>query len=259
MPGLHELQRRFSDALLGGDVDGMMCDIRPGGLTAARRIGIYRNNVFTNQREALRVIYSVIERLVGAEFFDYLAEAYLRRYGSPAGDLNRLGEHLADFLPEFPPASSLVYLPDTARLEWLVHRVYHGPNHGPLSLERLAHVPPSHYESLRFRLHPASGLFESRYPVHRIWQVNQPGYEGDECVDLHSGGMRSLVERRGGRVELRPLNAGEWAFLQALANDRTFGEACDDAVSAAADFDVETVFSGLIRESILVDLVSPAL
>jgi len=258
MPGLHELQCRFRDALLGGDLDGVTCDIRPGGLTAARRLGIYRNNVFTNQREALRTIYSVTERLVGVEFFNYLADEYLRCHGAPAGDLNRLGEHLAEFLCKLPTASPLVYLPDTARLEWLAHRVYHGPDHGSLPLERLAGVPPEQYEALRFKLHPASGLFESRYPVHRIWEVNQPGYEGDDLVDLDSGGVRLLAERRGGRVELRVLEAGEWSFLKALASDRTFGEACDAALVAAEEFDLEATLPRLIEESTLVDLVAPA-
>lgn len=257
MSGLLELQRCFADAIRRGEIGALAGEIRPGGLTGARRLGIYRNNVLTNQREALRTLYPVIERLVGAEFFEHLVAEYLRCHGSPAGDLNRIGEHLAAFLSEFAPVRELVYLPDTARLEWLAHRVYHGPEHRPLDLERLASVMPERYEVLRFALHPATALFASRYPVHRIWQVNQPDYAGEEGVDLASGDVRLLVQRREGRVELRALDAADWAFLQAVAAGGDFGQACDAALAAQADFDLDTALARLIQDRTLVDFVSP--
>jgi len=257
MSALPELQRRFADAIRRGETGALAGEIRPGGLTGARRLGIYRNNVFTNQREALRTLYPVIERLVGAAFFEHLAAEYLRRHGSPAGDLNRVGEHLGEFLCGFEPVRELLYLPDTARLEWFVHRVYHGPEHGPLDVGRLASVAPERYEALRFVLHPATALFASHYPVHRIWQVNQPDYAGEQGVDLERGGVRLLVQRREGRVELRVLDEADWAFLQAVAAGADFGTACDAALGAAGGFDLDTALARLIQDRTLVDFVCP--
>lgn len=263
MSALHDLQTRFRDAVLSGETGALTKDIRAEGLLISRRLGIYRNNVFANQREALRTIYPVIERLVGREFFVHVANEYLRQHGSPAGDLNCLGEHLAGFLAEFAAAASLVYLPDTARLEWLVHKVYHAPERAGRTIARLAAVPDDRYEDLRFHLHPARALFASSYPVDRIWQINQAGQgrTDDETsyVNLDSGGVRLLVARRELHVALRTVEAGEWAFLQSIAAARPFGEACNAAFELDPAFDIKAVLARLINEATLVDVEWPAL
>lgn len=258
MSALHDLQARFRDAVLSGETGALTNDIRTEGPRLSRRLGIYRNNVFSNQREALRTIYPVIERLVGREFFKHLADEYLRRHGSPAGDLNGLGEHLAGFLAAFPGADSLVYLPDTARLEWLVHKVYHAPERAGRAIARLAAVPDDRYEDLRFYLHPARALFASSYPVDRIWRVNQAGQGqiDDETSHVHldSGGVCLLVARRELHVTLRAVEAGEWAFLQSIAAAHPFGEACNAAFELDPAFDINAVLARLINESTLVDV-----
>lgn len=251
MPGLRELQRVFRDALLADEATQLAPWLTQPD--AGRRLGIYRNTVFTNLRETLRTLYPVIERLVGADFFNYTAEHYIARYPSPAGDLNRFGAHLADFLNDFEPAAGLPYLPDTARLEWHAHEAYHSAVHAPLAAHRLARVPVEHYETLRFTLHPGARLFSSIYPVHRIWQVNQAGYEGDAQVNLDSGAVRLLIERRARRIEIQVLGAGEWALLQALRDRLSLTEAADAANAAEADFELAPVLSRLIAQATLVD------
>lgn len=251
MPGLRELQRLFRDALLTGAETPLAVYIRQ--TDPSRRLGIYRNTVFTNLGETLRTLYPVIERLVGTDFFDHIAEHYIRRYPSPAGDLNRFGMQLADFLAGFEPASALAYLPDSARLEWLIHQSHHAAGHPPLDPKRLAAVSEAGYEALRFTLHPTARLFACAYPVHRIWQVNQEGYEGDQHVDIDSGGVRLLIERRARHIELQALHEGEWALLQDLAARQTLAAAAESACAAETDFDLASALSRLIAQSTLVD------
>lgn len=252
MPGLRDLQTAFSAALMNpGQADAAVA-VRG---RRERGLAIYRNNVFTNLREALRTLFPVIERLVGEAFFRHAADAYIRRYPSPAGDLNRFGSRMPEFLADFAASAALRYLPDTARLEWLAHRAYHAADAGSCSLERLAAVAPERYGDLHFRLHPGAALLASPYPVHRIWQVNQPGYTGADIVDLRAGPARLLVERRHGSVEVQCPHAGEWALLQALAGGRTFSSACDQALAAQPDCDLGAVLCRLVAQSTLVDFV----
>lgn len=253
MPGLHELQSRFGEALLTVEPDVLDGHVRSDGLSPQRRLGIYRNNVFTNLREALRTLFPVVERLVGTEFFDFTADEYIRQHASPAGDLNEFGAQLPEFLAGFAPAASLVYLPDSARLEWLAHRVYHAAEIEPLVFERLAGVAPESYGALHFTLNPAAALLASPYPVHSIWQVNQAGYEGDATVNLDAGAVRLLIERRDGRIEVQPLTTGEWSLLRALADDQDFATACDRALDREPGFDLGTALQRLIVQSTLAD------
>ncbi len=257
MSALRELQNSFHDALLSGDSDSLDTDIRADGLAVARRLGIYRNTVFTNLREALRAIFPVVERLVGADFFTGCSDEYIRRYPSPAGDLNRFGAQFGEFLAGFAPAASLPYLPDVARLEWRAHQVYHAADAAALDVARLTAVTPERYETLRFTLHPACALFASRYPVHRIWQVNQPDSASAQEVNLDSGGVKLLIERDGVHIVPRLLSDGEWALLQSFAAGEDFATACDAALSAEADYDIGSALQKLITRSTLIDFTLP--
>lgn len=257
MLALRELQESFRDALLNGDHTALDTRICADGLGIARRLGIYRNTVFSNLRAALSAIFPVVECLVGADFFAYCADDYIRCHPSPAGDLNRYGAGFGDFLAGFMPAASLPYLADVARLEWRVHQIYHAAEHAALDISRLTAVATERYETLRFTLHPASALFASRYPVQRIWQVNQPDYPGAPDVNLDSGGVKLLVERRTQRVVIQVLSSGDWALLRQIANGANFATACASALSAEADYDLESVLQRFIAQSTLVDFTLP--
>lgn len=257
MTALRELQDSLRAALLSRDNAALDVGIRSEGLEITRRLGIYRNTVFSNLRSALRAIFPVVERLVGADFFAFASDDYIRQYPSPAGDLNRYGEQFGDFIAGFAPAAALRYLPDVARLEWHVHQVYRAADHTALDIGRLAAIAPDRYETVRFKLHPASALFASPYPVHRIWQVNQPDYAGAPDIDLNSGGVKVLIERRTNQIVLRGLSGRESVFLQAFVNEMDFASACEAALGIDADYDIAGALQDLIAKTTLVDFVLP--
>jgi hypothetical protein len=218
---LREPQERFAQAVLGCDDNVLGQHVHAngfaGGITGARRLQVYRNNTLASLTEALTALYPVVRRLVGEEFFGHAAREYIPAHPSVSGNLHDFGGELAAFLARFPGAAELVYLPDVARVEWAYHQAFHDAEHSSLDLTALAGVSPEQYRDLRFRLHPASRLLSSSYPVLRIWAVNQEGFEGDQTVDLSEGGVKLLVIRRRIEVMIEPLSEGECALLQALA------------------------------------------
>jgi hypothetical protein len=233
---LRDMQAAFADALSGNGSDALLPHIAGNGKDAAQRVAVYRNNVHHNRRAALRAVYAVVERLVGASFFDYAAGRYIERCASTSGDIHRYGASFPEFLQGFAPAAHLAYLPDTARLEWAMHLAFHAAEPAPLALDRLGRLPAASHAALGFRLHPACSLLSSPYPVHRIWEWNQPGAEQQGRLDIAGEGASLLVKRSGHAVELLPLEAAEFAMLQALAAGRTVASAYDDAATADSGF-----------------------
>ena len=236
MLSLRETQLQFAAAVLEG-----------GGSEYA----IYRNNVFSGLTAALANTYPVVEKLVGEGFFRSAARQFLARYPSRSGNLDDLGADFAGFLRAFPPAHALAYLPDVAWLEWTCHRVLLAADHGPLDLAALAKVETDAYPALRFRIHPAVSFYASEWPVHRIWQVNQPGWNADTVVDLSLGAVKLAVKRAGHRIELLPLARGEWEFACAFAGGLSFAEACARALRAAPQFDPGAAMHKLVVEQII--------
>ena len=253
MPSLHELQQRFVREVFREDGDGASALIRPNGLPGPRRLQVYRNNMFTSLSAALRAVYPVVERLVGEQFFPYAASEYIRHHPSASGDLHDFGADFASFLNTFEPTAQLIYLPDVAALEWAYHRVFHAAGHSPLDLARLQQVPEQRYGEIKFKPHPASWLLASVYPVLHIWQVNQDDYKGEQTVDLAAGGHKLLVIRRDLDIEIHQLEEGEYALLQALADDHDFASACSQALAVQPDYDVAAGFRQHVVHGTLVD------
>jgi hypothetical protein len=239
MPSLREVQRGFAAATVFGDTAALAAlGVLASGLDPLARIGIYRNNVLGNYRKALGATFPVVRRLVGVPFFNAAVDAFVRAYPSRHGDVNRYGGELARFLAAYAPARELPYLPDVARLEWAIDQAAIAADARPLDLDALAAVPADAFEHLRFVLNPSAHFVASLYPVLRIWQVNQDGFEGDDTVDLGAGGDSLLVLRGASGVSIERLGAGEHALLTALARRAGLGEAAARAADKEEGFDL---------------------
>lgn len=154
-------------------------------LSAESRLTIYRNSILGGITSGLMGIYPVCVRLVGESFFTHMVSDYLKQYPSKSPDVGHYGEYLADylerFLVEINQQQELIYLPDVARLEWLWHKAFNAPDMGSASVDErkvmplteLANIPPDNHGQLIFKLPPSLGLLSSRYPIDKIWRLNQ--------------------------------------------------------------------------------------
>ena len=238
MPDLATLQQLVSTALADSARSDDVLPLIAGDATRARaRLAIYRGNVGANAALALVATYPIVRKLIGAEFFDGLAHAYCRDHPSASGDLNELGEHLANFVKTFPPAQTLPYLPDVARMEWLAHRAHYAANHAPLDLGRLASIREDDYPRLQLTLHPAVATLKSAYPLFRIWEVHQDDYGGEIAVDFDGDAEAIVIYRPQFRATVARLTRGEAAFLDAIGGSNLLGAALEQASAADNAFD----------------------
>ena len=239
MPSLPELQRRFADALLAAD--GAPPPVLPAGATGAERLGIYRRTIASNYRNALGATYPVVRRLVGTPFFHAAVDACVAAHPSRSGDLNEYGDAFGDFLAGYAPASRLPYLPDVARLEWAIdeaNRAADSLADPETVLSALAAYPGDRLPSLRLRMDPSCRLIVSPFPLLRIWQVNQPGHDGEMRVDFESGPDRLRIRREPDGVAIERIAAGDFAWLSALSARADLAAAIAEAQRVDAAFDL---------------------
>ena len=248
MPSLLELQSDFAAAVFHGAEEPLLSGLVVDRVEPAERFAVYRSSVLGNYAKALRAVYPVVLNLVGERFFDHAAEAYACREPSLHGDLNRYGAGFGDFLASFPGAAGLAYLADMARLEWAMEEVFHAADSPPQSFQ---HVAEADWAELRFTLAPSCRLLASPWPVHRLWELNQPGVEWDEDFDIESGGVRLLVRRSGFEVELEPLEEGVFVLLVALTDGAALGEAYERALDGCPDFDVAAALQRYLLGTLL--------
>ncbi|ATG91030.1 DNA-binding domain-containing protein [Methylomonas koyamae] len=253
---LHELQRDFAGFVFG-DSGKIPHGIIANGIAPERRLAVYRNNTQTGLSQALRDTYPVVNRLVGAGFFDRLARAYLAERPPAGACLIEFGADFPELIVGFADAASLPYLADVARLEWLCHLAYHAADSSLPDLTGLGNVAAADCGKLTVALHPSAGLIKSKYPLQQIWLSNQADFDGDPHVELNGGACRLLVFRPQWEVEIRPLALAEYRCLAALAGGEGLTVAVGTALAADPGFAVESWLLAGLRSGLIADIVLP--
>jgi Putative DNA-binding domain len=226
--------------------------VGPDGEPSVKRFAVYRNNVVVSLIEALQASFPAVCRIVGEEFFQAMARAYVVSEPPASPILLDYGAGFADFISGFEPAASLPYLSDVARLERAWTEAYHAPDAAPLAAAALADISSDRAADACFTLHPSLRFVASRFPALTIWRMNiDDGVPGP--VDLWSGAEDALVMRPAADVEVRSMPPGGAAFLTALAEGKTLTEATKSAMRADLHFDLAANLAALISAGAFVD------
>lgn len=245
MPSLFETQDAFVDALKHPDRPAPAALAKTKGQPSKRRFDVYRNNVVVGMIEALRATFPAIERLVGEEFFGATARAYLEQEPPRSPLLFRYGKTFGDFLDDFPPAASVPYLGDVARLEWARLEAYHAADREPLAIDALGLVPENEVGQATFELHPSLALIRSPWPIVSLWAASTDRGSSDD-VDMKRP-EEAIVIRPMMDVDTRIPPAGGFHFMNALKEDVTLEEAARAVAATEKEFDLAAHLNGVFE------------
>lgn len=216
--------------------------VSPRGTADSKRFAVYRNNVHVSLVGALAARFPVTRQLVGEEFFTGMARLYVGQAKPKGPVLLHYGDSFPDFVAQFPPASGLPYLPDLARLEAAWTDAYNAADADALAPADLGTIAGDALASLNLTLAPSTRLLRSSFPVGSLWSAHQttpvtiPALSGSECV---------LLTRPGADVRLTIIPPAAFAFLKAIGQGRTLGQAAEAALTDFPDFDPGAALVGL--------------
>jgi hypothetical protein len=251
---LPDLQRSFAEHLFGERSESVIPWIRADGIDPFARLGIYRNNLDAGFHGTLALEYPVIRRLVGPDYFRQLSREFLACHPSTSGDRHHLGAPLSAFLRRQFTDSDYPYLADVAGLEWAYQECLVAEEVRPFDPATLRQVSPQSYGGLRFTLRPACRLVQSRFPVLRIWQVNQPEAAADETIDLDSGPDFLVVFRGPSGVFFRRIHEDDYRLLAAFAAGHSLAEALDVVVGSSPQFDLGAALQRCVEIAVLAQI-----
>jgi hypothetical protein len=259
VPTLLEIQTAVRHGILGNG-DATVAATLSDALEPADRLTIYRNTSRTALTSALRLNFPVVQRLVGEDFFTAAVDTFITREPPQTAWLDLYGEGFPEFLLGFEPVVALIYLPDVARLERAVGRALHASDAKSLEYSELLDIEPSDHGRVCFTPHPSVSLVFSPYPVDAIWRaVLARNDEALAAIDLSSGAVRLLVERRVGEIEITRMDVRRWKFAEALFAGRSLSAAlavADDPDATA--WLAEHLAAGHFQEFTLSDAERPS-
>jgi hypothetical protein len=225
---LLELQSAMRKSLVERDSRAAAAMLaRPFG---PERLDIYRNTFMTGVTNALRLTYPAVHRLVGDDFFAAAAQTFIASHPPRAAWLDRYGGDFPEFLERFPPAATLAYLGDVARLEWAVSGAIHAAEREPLALTALAKLAPGDEGDVRFVPHPSLSLLRVFYPADDIWRAVLARDDAAlAALALDRRAIHLVVQRGAEGVEVMRRDEPEWRFLAALCAGEPLHAALDAA------------------------------
>lgn len=249
-------QRCFAEALLDPE---QACP--PGLITwnasdPARRFAVYRNNVIVSLVDALADTFAVTQDLVGEAFFRAMARVFAYTNPPTSRLLVFYGETFPEFIERFPPAASLPYLADVARLEFLRVRAYHAADVAPVRSEDIVAVlaDEDKLPDLGLALHPSLAVLDSAAAVVSLWAVHQG--VGDLATLVPDVPETALVVRDGLDVEVMKIPRATGVFIKAVKRGATLGDAMALAQRSDPDFDATLPLALLIQKSAITALYS---
>ena len=244
MPPAVDWQQDFVAALLNPGYPIPTGIVGPDGDPCPKRFGVYRNNVVIGLIEILRDVFPAVRRVVGAEFFDAMARAYVLIHGPVSPMLLQYGSGFPIFIEGFGPASDLPYLADVARIEWAWVEAYHAEEAAALSAEDFAELAAEDFRGIRLQLHPSLRIVRSTMPALTIWRMNVDG--GEPKHTIPGEGETALILRPDAMVEVRYLPPGAAEFIGAIGAALTVEGATDLAISSEERFDLPMTIAGLL-------------
>ena len=249
MLGMRDFQARMRDFSLGLGERGSLLpflaqDVSPD------RLSIHRNNTRVGLTAALRDAFPVVERLVGADYFEALADAFItaRPPGSPI--LLAFGTGFPAFLDRHPVQATLPYLADVARLELAWQHAYHAVEATGLAPDSLVGLDEARLAGLRLKPHPSLRFLASAHPISAIWLAHQ----AEEIGPVEFGqGDQILVFRPEAQVVVMPVSPGAFSFVMALALDQPLAAAWEGALAIDPDFSLDREMAVLLAARLFVE------
>jgi len=235
-------QQALMDALLKRDEGESLQDWLAHPPTRTQRgMQAYQANAGASAERALAASFPTVQALMGEESFAALARAFWQAQPPVRGDLACFGEGLPAFIADSEQLANVPYLPDAARLDWLLALAERAADEAAdlSTLSLLAEVDPS---QLGLALKPGIAVLPSAYPVGSLWLAHQPG--DDAAVHraaarsaLAAGsGEQALITPAGWRGSVLAVDAATAAWTRSLLR----GDTLANAMTAAGEgFDFE--------------------
>lgn len=195
------------------------------GITAERRIGVYRHAYRTRLSAALQDNYPMLYRLLGDTHWAAMHAAYLAAHPPAHYSIRWYGAALPTFLQQGGWEGHAA-MSDLAQLEWALNTAFDAPDHMALSLAEVQSLPATTWTGQTLALVPSLRLIAVQYAVGPLWhtlqqdpeQVGEPEAVAGHCV----------VWRQDGQSRFRHLASLETGLLtHLLSQPASFSQLAD--------------------------------
>jgi hypothetical protein len=192
-------------------------------LTPDERLAIYHGMYPLRMRDALANDYPGLEHFLGEEGFARFVDDYVQAHPSRSYTLNRLGDHVPEFIRRKKGLKHREFLVDLARLERAVTEAFDAEEKPRLGDAEVQAVPAEAWGGARLLPVASLRLLELRYPANAYLEsVKDENHDHPRAVRKETW---VAVYRRNYAVYRQDLSRAGFALLKDLSGGKTLGAA----------------------------------
>ena len=245
---LLNMQVEFAELILSNDYITDLV-VPPSNLV------IYRYQRVQRLISALTSAYPLLSHLIGENAFQLAANQYIEQYPSRSGNIDEYGAYFSDFLTQYPHTKHLVYLPELATFEWIIHDLQRAADVEPFHPGRLKEIPIERYGDLQFIIHPACQLHRFHYPILNIIELCHGRI--NELETLETNPTYLFIARQNNDISQKTISPDEFTFLQELQNNQSLETAMQAALTINSEFNLNNTLTGYIKNNTIIDFILP--
>jgi hypothetical protein len=190
-------------------------------MTPLERLDVYREMYLLRLEEALEVDYPALARHLGPDGFTRFVARYADRYPSRTYTLNRLGDHVPEFVDAIDDIPKPEFCRELVRLELELTLIFDADETPCLTQAQIEAVPPDAWEHAVLKPIGPFKLLEYNYPVSQFvsWAM-------DDCPRPAIRKRKTWLVAYRHNYDVHRLDLTEPAYnlLTALASGKTLGE-----------------------------------
>lgn len=197
-------------------------------------LSIYQNNLLMTATRTLSLNYPVLEKMLSHDTMIAITREFLKKNRPDSGDWAEWGGGLSSWLKTTPLAQEDPFIPDVAKLEWLVHKASRSvaSNFNASSFKKFSGRALEH---AHIKLASSIGLIKSSFPIDVLWRAHQP--TGDE-FQLDANALEReladspdecflIVYQRNQVAKMARLSSAEFSWYQGLSQNQTLASLID--------------------------------
>jgi hypothetical protein len=255
MPSLFEVQRDFANSLRNDDPASLLPYITGPANEAAERIAVHSRHMHRSLERVLAGTFPVTVQVVGEGFFAFAASAFVRAHPPNDPNLARFGALFAYFLNGFAPSAHLEYLPDLARLEWMLHLTSLEKRLPSVAIQALVAISPEDVPRLTLRLQPSLRYFTSAWSIDEVYDAH--GFGSEPGVERTISADQGPVWLQIGPKGFCRLSRGTHRFRDMLAHGAALEHADASARMVEPEFDLSAELATIVGSGLVTGFLVP--
>ena len=220
------------------------------------RFDVYRQTVFENMINALRITYPGVWKLLGEICANSVANSYCKTAKNlpKTGCLDDFGGNFPEFLSTLKQLSKLPYLKDYANYEWFKHLSYMAEDSKSISPSDLINISEDEMDYVKFHFCPSVHIFQSKYPLFDIHEIVED--TSAKAITLKSEAAYGVIGRKKNEIHTYWTAEDVWLFIKKLFEGATLLKSTEYVQRINHNFDLSSAVSFVLQAELVDNIMN---